>query len=214
MHSRPLAVALAGVIACFGLTSCRTNVGVAARVDGHTISESALDGYLTAEGPDAATLAQAQQSGGSVQPKTLALQFLLGEQVYAAALRSTPGGVPSDSELAKLHDEAAQRLLQAQATGSTLDAEFSQQLVKFGLKASLLKVILRQAELADAYVNREKIGSAQELTSKVAALKIPVTVNPRYGTWQATTLQLDSAPTAGLPSYLRAASASAAPAGQ
>lgn len=201
---RPI-VLLVAALACLGLSACRTNVGVAARVGGHTISESTVESYLTAAGPSAATLAQAKQSGNTIQPKTIAMQFLIVQALYEAALRATKGGVPSDQALAKLHDEAAQRLLQAQIGGDRFDAAIRKQLVALGLSTTMLKVILRQTELADAFINRTHVTSIEQLQAKVAALKIPVSVNPRYGSWKANTQELDTTADAGLPSYLRTA---------
>ena len=68
VRARKLTALAAAVLAVAGLSACRSNVGAAAVVDGHRISESDVHTYLTAQGPTSAGLANA---GSGLVPQSL-----------------------------------------------------------------------------------------------------------------------------------------------
>ena len=218
MKLRIVTAAVAATLAVAGLAGCRTNVGTAASVDGHRITESKVNSYLTANGADPSLAASAKQQGQTISPRSQVLQFLIQEQLFRKTLEKT-GGVPSDAQLAALHDEAASLLLQTQLGGDDLDKALAQGLPRSGVSSKFADTYLRVNELEYAIIKRKQLAQLSELTGLIKKLGIPVSVSPRYGTWSPTNLALDSKATT--PSFLTvqptpgapAAGAAAQPAG-
>lgn len=194
-----LATAAVAALAVGGLAGCRTNVGTAATVGDHKISESDVNTYLTTAGPDASVIANARKAGQDVAPKTEVLQFLVQEQLFTRTLAST-GGVPGPGQLSSSHDAAAQLLLQTQLAGAKLDEALAQGLSRTGLRKSFAQIYLRVQELEYALIKRKKLSQFSALVALVGKANISVSVSPRYGKWDPSSLQLDRK--GGIPGYL------------
>jgi hypothetical protein len=198
---RPLAAAAVLTAAALLLTSCRTNAGTAATVDGHRITESSVNGYVIPAGPTSAVVAQAAQNGTTIAPKSIIVQFLVLQQLFRATLAGN-GGVPNAGTLSASHDKAI-ALLQsnAGASGSAFDREISTELVQSGISDKLRPVYIEIQELEYTLVERLKLSSPADVVATIAKQKLTVRVNPRYGKWSPSQLALDQA--GSVPSYLK-----------
>lgn len=194
---RIAATVLAAALAAAGLAGCRTNVGVAARVDGHRISESDVNQYLRPQGV-ASDVAAASQ-GRPVSPRSIVLLWLIREQVFRQSLDRLKVNV-TDGELAAQHDRAGSLLLGAQLSGSDLDSRIAQRLVRTGIKASFRDRLLRAEELEILLVEKRKIATEAQLAAAVRPTATRVSVSPRYGAWDSAGLQLGQDPV--LPSFV------------
>jgi hypothetical protein len=198
-----LSAVTAAVLAAAGLSACRSNVGAAAVVENTRISESDVQSYLTSTGPTQAALDRAKQAGQTLVPRSLAANTLIQQDVFEHALARTPGGVPSADALNALHDKAASTLLGTTETGAVLDTDIASSLQAEGLQAKFLPLFIRQVELEYALIERVKATTAAELSKAIADQHVNVSVNPRYGAWDASTFQLSTTPNAGLPDFLQ-----------
>jgi len=196
VRRRILTAALAATLAVAGLAGCQSNVGVAARVDGHRITESSVNNYLESSGVDKTLASQASAQGQQISaPRSQVLQTLIQEQVFRKAL-AEQGVHPSASDLANVHDQAAASVMQTQLTGSALDTALDKRLPAFGIKSSFRPTLLRTQQLE--YLFLKKVGDqAQAALTKA---DIPVSVSPRYGAWDPKTLSLGTE--AVLPSFV------------
>ena len=212
------------VLAAATLTACRTNVGVAARVDGHTISDTDVSNYLAEGGSLNSQLAA--ESAIPLAPRSVVLDILVRERAYADAL-ARDGGLPSAAALKSIHDIAVEPILltpilgasvtqQNQVTGAQLDSVLSTIYVKgIGLKPSIVTKAITMAEYEGALViKHDSVSpSTAEAPGLLKKLGITVSVSPRYGKWDATTATIDS--TGGQPSFIKLQpTPSAAPSGQ
>lgn len=212
MRVRQLGAAGLAVLAVAGLSSCRSNVGAAAVVNGHRISESDVHTYVTAQGVDPALKAQADQAGQSLVPKSIALNALVQSQVYALVLTRTQGGLPSDADLRAARDLAAQTLSGGQITnGVDLSKAVAAQLTKESLNARLLPVVLRSIDLEFALINRVKAASSADIAKAVTAQHIKVSVNPAFGRWSAADVSVLPPSGSELPNFLTLQSPPVAP---
>jgi hypothetical protein len=209
------AVGLSAVtaLAMGGLTGCDSKVGQAAIVDGHRISESDLGKYVSPQGPVPSVLAAAAKAGQSVYPKTEVVQILIQQKLFERTLDKN-GGVPSEGELASLHDQAAATFLGTQLTGAALDSYLKGAQGNYGYAAKYAHALLRTVELEAALAVKIKAQSITDVAAAVNKLKLKVQVNPRYGKWVAKSLTLDG-PDSTIPDFLKldgvSTSASAAP---
>ncbi|MFN2518989.1 MAG: hypothetical protein ABR604_08120 [Jatrophihabitantaceae bacterium] len=196
-----LATAALMAVAAGGLTACETKVGQAAIVDGHRISETDLGSYISPAGPSPSVLAAAAQAGRGVYPKSQVVQILVQQQLFESVLARN-GGVPSNGELASLHDQAAATFLGTQLTGAKLDAYITSAQGAYGYAAKYAKALLRTIELEAALVVKLKARSLSDLVAAVATLHLTVQVNPRYGKWDPKTLALGG-PETTIPDFLK-----------
>lgn len=212
MRLRQLGAAGLAVLAVVGLTSCRSNIGTAAVVAGHRISESDVHSYLTPQGADPSLVAQADQNGQALVPKSVALNALVQAKVYEVVLAHTQGGVPSDGDLRAARDAAAQTLSGGQITsGADLEKAISAQLSKEGLNAKLLPVVLRSIDLEFALISRVHAASSSDIAKAVNAQHIKVSVNPAYGHWSASDVSVLPPSGTDLPNFLTLQTPSSAP---
>jgi hypothetical protein len=201
--------ALAGLaFAVGGLTACDSKVGQAAIVGGHKISESDLGGYVTPAGPSPSVLAAASAAHQHVYPKTEVVQLLVQQQIFERVL-AKHGGVPSEGELAKLHDQAASTFLGTQLTGAQLDSYLAKQQGSYGYSSKYAHLLLRTVELEGALAVKLQAKALSDLTSAIDKQHITVQVNPRYGKWAPSTLSLGS-PDSNVPNFLKLQGASSA----
>ena len=195
---RVLIAAVLAVLASAGLTACRTQAGVAATVDGHRISESTVNSYITANAQ--AVQAQAQSGTTLMAPRTYVVQTLITNQLFAKILRGLTNNQPIDE-----HQLSAK-------INSVLAGDSASHFVSkhglVGYSAAFALLALRDSVLIDAITTLANNGA--NINGVLASLKFPVSVNPRYGAWNAKTFSMNTDPGAGLPSVLRVPSGGAA----
>lgn len=204
---RTLAAAVAVIVSLAGLTACRTNVGDAAAVGGRAIPVSQVDRYTLPGGPDAATKARAKQAGSDLSPKAQVLQVLVQEQVFERTLKAK-SAVPTEAQLASLHDRAAGQLLQTSLTGAKFDNALRKGLTQNGVRPSFRSHFLRMLELEVALIVASRATSLAQLAATVARYGGKVSVNPRYGAWDPANLALSANPNSGVPGFVQLQGAS------
>lgn len=212
MRLRRLSAAAAAVVATAALAGCHTNVGVAATVGNHRITESEVNDYLTPKGVDPSVAANARSQGQTVSPRTQVLQYLIQEQVFEQTLASF-GSVPSAGRLAATHDDAASTLLQTQLAGAALDKAVRTGLPTSGISASFTSTFLRVQELEYAIITAKRLQQLPQLIALIRKAHVHVSVSARYGTWDPAHLALNA--TVPVPTYLKIqpGAAGATPAG-
>ena len=170
--ARVVALACA-VLAVVTLTACQSKSGAAAVVDGQRISESDVADLVSANAPNA------------TQSRQFALVYLVKEKLYGAIL-TRRGGIPSNATLTGYHDEAVSQILSSQlGTGAAADGLISKVLVTRGISTKLTPVIVRSVELEWAlFQNLKVVGTG--FFAAVAKFKVPVSISPRYGSWDPT----------------------------
>ena len=90
-------------------------------MNGERISESTVSKYVKHEGADPSLAAQAAQQGQELPaPKALVLQTLVQASLYENTLAKNTA-VPTDGQLAAVHDAAVQQQFSASGTGHALD---------------------------------------------------------------------------------------------
>jgi hypothetical protein len=194
---RMLTVAAVAALAVAGLGACRTNVGAAATIDGHRISESDVAKYLTSK---AEGVPQQDANGGNttIPARSWVLRTLLNERLYGKLLAASPNGTPAAGEIA----DAKEQLLQ----GSSEDT-VAKQYADHGYQRAFGAVYLRAAALEQ--ILRTEIQNGLDVTRILDKLKLSIHVNPRYGQWNSKTYELSTAPGAGLPDFLKLTSGTA-----
>jgi hypothetical protein len=186
------------------LTSCRTNVGAAADVNGQRISESTVNKYVTQEGADPSVAAQAEAQGQPLpSAKAIVLQTLVQERLYEQAL-AVNGGIPTSAQLTAVHDPAVQQEFGLTGTGKTLDRQAGKSLGTIGIAPSFGAVVVRYSELFYILVrDRLKVQTQQQFNAAIRKAGAHVSINPRYGTWNAGKQTINESSSAGMPDYLR-----------
>lgn len=181
-----LVVVPLALMAALSLSGCDTKVGTAAVVNGHKISESTLNSYLT----DSTQLIGDPASG--TPPRNFVLNLLVFNELAPEILSHTPGGPVKDKEL----QEATLPALQ----GGTED-DLRQLIQQVGLKQSFEPVYLNY--LRYRTVLRTRISTAAELDDAIKASHIAVSVNPRYGTWDTENRAVRQLASSQLPSNVK-----------
>jgi hypothetical protein len=192
---RALTAVAASVLAVTGLSACRSNIGTAAVVAGHRISETDVRKYLAPAGPPAAAVAQAAQSGVTITPKSLALTILVQARVFEMTLAATSGGVPSAAALRAAHTAAAQALTGQSMTGTQFDTLVGSTLADEGLQPSILTTYLHALDLEYALIVRTSATQVSDLGNAVTKQHIVVSINPAYGTWDITKVTVSATQT-------------------
>jgi hypothetical protein len=185
-----LSVVAVAALAAAGLSACRSNVGVAAVIDGHRVTESDVADYLTADAKPVQLNAQ-QGAPQSVAPRVYVLNTLIDDQLFAKLLAATPSGMPGAADIAQVTQQSLQGHGVAEvATQNGLGgftSEFQQRWVRVQVLGQIINSEVQQG---------------LDVRAIVAKLHFPVRVNPRYGEWSAANFQLSTAPDAGLPDFL------------
>lgn len=188
MRVRYLGAAAAAVLALGGLAGCKTNVGQAAVIDGHRISESDISKYITPKAQP--VVEQDQSTGRSIQfsPRTWVLNTLINQQLGFQLLAAIPAvsSITSAQLDSQLHNDLAGRTATQVAEKTGLH----------GFTEDFYKIYLRVKELI-LVVQQQPQSAVQQAFGK---LHFSVSVSPRYGSWDGTNLILS--PGAKLPSYL------------
>ena len=189
---RTAAVVASAALAVAGLSACNTKVGLAAVVGGHRISDAEVQKYLTRQ----AVPFQVPSQGGApvdIVPRSFVLQTLIEDRLFAAALVDT-GGTPSSKDMATEL---------AQVTQGQTPTQVAQGFTKYGFTASFAQVVVHRSALEQILATR--VGATSDFTpllAEVAKLNIPVSVNARYGSWDARSLGVQTGPSAGVPDFV------------
>ena len=190
---RAVAATAALVVGVSGLTACRTNVGNAATIDGHRVSESDINDYVT----DAAKPIKSSDGSQSISPKPFVIDILIQQRLYRKLLVASPSGAPSTGQLSTLR----RQYLAGSTTKATVE-----KLGATGYTAAFNSTIV-DVQVMGTLLNQEQ-SNGVDVSGIVRKTKFPVKVNPRYGTWDSKTLRFDAGATSGLPGYLKLQSAS------
>lgn len=207
MRLRRVGACVVVVLALAGLSACRTKAGAAAFVDGHRISEGDVTKYLE---PGYTPPAATSNSQAPQPPRALALNTIIEARLMTALLQRSLGGVPADSDLASLHDEALSVQVGIQATGSQADAQLLSVLTKAGMKPSFASVLTRDIELKQVVIDKIQAQQQSDIGAAVKKLGIPVSISGRYGTWSIADAGIVASTP---PDFLKLDSATPAPAG-
>ena len=193
---RAVASAAAFVLAVCGLSACRTNVGTAATINGHRVSENAVDDYIT----QAAQPIKSSDGSASIAPKPFVVDILIERSVYPKILSAAGLASPTAGQLTTLR----RQYLAGASTKSAVE-----KLGAVGYSAKMNTTIV------DVQVYRTLLTDAQQrgtdFTKVVGSLKFPVSVNPRYGTWDSKKLSFSADPSSGLPGFLTLQTSAAQP---
>ena len=184
---RALALLPALVVAGLALTGCDSKVGAAAVVDGAKISESDVSSQVAKDAKDVS------------QARGFVLNYLIRQQVLTSAL-DAHGGVPDDRTLDKYHDSAVSGLLGQQLSGSDGDKALGQAVAQFGAKPGFAPVVLQGMELEFVLADKLDVSTEADLVSKIGEQNVHVSVNPRYGGWDASQLGVTGFSTKQVPS--------------
>jgi hypothetical protein len=160
------AFALVGVLL---LSGCNEKAGAAAFAADDRISVDSLSQYVATSDAAKATTVRSE-----------ALRYLIRTSLFEELLRRH-GGVPSDSELSGLHDQALPDALKnANLTGSAADRAFADALAPNGYAPSFVPLYLRSQELA------LELGTRKVKSDELCRLR--VSLNPRFGAWDWSTV--------------------------
>ena len=184
---RVVAAAAALVVGVSGLTACRTNVGNAATIDGQRVSESDVNDYVTGS----AQPIKSSDGSDSIAPKPFVIDILIQKGLYRKLLAASPSGAPSTGQLTTLRRQFL--------AGSTAKAKV-ETLGAVGYSTAFDSTVV-DVQVLGTLLNQEQ-SSGVDVSAIAAKTKYPVTVNPRYGTWDAKTLRFDAGTTSGVPAFL------------
>lgn len=201
MRVRTLGAAAAVTLALTGLAGCKTNVGTAAVIDGHRVTESDVNRYLTANSQPVTQ--QDPATGGTVQisPRSFVVSELINEQLGFKILQA----IPSVSDLTPTQLESQ---LQNDLAGKTV-TQVAEQLGLHGYTTAFYHIILRIQEISGVLRNAQANGV--DVSAVFGKIVFPVSVSPRYGRWNSKELRFSSGAT--VPGYLDVQPGAAAPQG-
>lgn len=194
MRVRWLAAAALCALGVLTLAGCDSKIGTAAVVNGSKISESDVSRYLD---PATADVSRARD---------LALEYQIRQKLFTVALQRK-NGVPSDADLAKYHDSAVSNLLGQQVSGARADQLLQTTLPGLGLKPSFAGLLTRAFELELSYASATNATQETTVIADLAKQHIPVSVNPRYGSWDTSTFAFAGLGRKQLPSVVTLGSA-------
>jgi hypothetical protein len=184
-RARSLAVLPVLALSCLSLVACDSKAGTAAVVDGHRITEKELSRYV----PGNAQPIPAGQ-GASTPAKNFVLQFLVRNEVFPMLLAAAGSPVT----------EAQLEATKAAALEGTTERELTQQIVASGLSDRFEPVVLRNRQLLA--VLRSKLTTDKQINDALAKVKDKVSISPRYGSWDPTSLSVTNLGKKQLPSVL------------
>ena len=172
---RFLCVVLVVAGAAAGLSACSTKVGAAAVVGGQRIPEAQVTKQILST------------STAGASSRLTVVAFLVQARLYEQADQKL-GVRVSDSELRAAQAPAAATFIGGNGqivAGQAGVAVLAKLLPTIGVAGSFAGSMLRTAELEYLTVSRLKITTQAALTARLASLHIPVSVSPRYGSWDA-----------------------------
>ena len=189
MRIRWLAAAVLCALGAFTLAGCDSKIGTAAVVNGSKISESDVSRYLDPAAEDAS------------QARDLALAYQIRAKLFTVALQKK-NALPSDAELAKQHDTAISLLLGQQVSGAQADQQLQATMAQHGLKPSFAGPLTHAFELELAYAKATNAQQETTVVTDLAKQHIPVSVNPRYGSWDTANFAFTGLGSKQLPSVV------------
>ncbi|UQX89379.1 hypothetical protein M6D93_05080 [Jatrophihabitans telluris] len=172
------------VMAGAGLSACDTKVGTAAVINGHKITESDLNSYLTS------SVQPVPGNNGSVPARFFALSILVNREI-GPNLVAAAGEKPTPAQEAQ-----ARKAISDSATTNGIEGQLS----KLGFAPKFYQAYLD--EQTQVSLLGAKVTSAQQLAGVVKKAGLNVSVNPRYGGWDARTLSLTEVGKKQLPNAL------------
>lgn len=187
MKIRWLAIVGMCTLGALTVSGCQSNIGTAAVVDGSKISESDVNRYV-----DPAT-AEAGQA------RNLSLQYQIREKLFTVAL-DRKNAIPSDQQLQAQHDLAVSNLIGQQVSGAQGDKALRDLMSQNGLKQSFADVLTHAFELELYYAKQTDAQQEQVVEKDLAGQHIPVSVNPRYGSWDTSKFAFTGLSSRQLPS--------------
>ncbi len=172
--------AVAAVLcAVVGLSACNSKIGAAAVVGGHTITETTVSHLVNVNSKPFTP------SGGSTEivPKAYVLQTLIQNQIFTAEL-----------DKAGIHPTAAQlqTALDTVLNGGTV-ADLTKQLTGYGFTDSFGAIYSKSQAMLQILSDKATSDAAFNTQATDFFKNYPVNVNPRYGTWVATSLSIGAA---------------------
>ncbi|HEY7049784.1 MAG TPA: hypothetical protein VH373_21385 [Jatrophihabitantaceae bacterium] len=178
MRVRLVGTGVIAALALAGLSACSsTHAGAAAFVGGDRIAEGDVSQYVV-PGFTVPT-----DSSNQEPPRVFALDSMVRTRLMTQLLDKSLGGVPSDAELASLHDQALATAFNIQGTGAEADATVRQVLDQHGVKQSFAPTFVKDAELLLAVIAKTNAQQLSDISNAVKKADIPVSVNARYGAW-------------------------------
>jgi hypothetical protein len=141
----------------------------------------------------------------TTDPTRSVIDALILNELFVAALKASPSGLPSASALATAQAQVLS------STGAT-EAQVRQEFASEGYSSSYYELAVGvQARLTILETELKDTGNDAEVLAAILKLKIPVRVSPRYGTWTASTLRLSGGP--AIPDFLTLQSSATAATG-
>ena len=176
-------------VGALALTGCDTKIGTAAVVNGSKISDSDVSRYVTSGGDNAG------------RARNLVLEYQIRQKLFTDALRRK-NAVPSDAQLNQLHDLAISNLIGQQVSGGQADQVLRQSMAQNGLSEDFAGVLTRSFETELAYARAINASQEGAVVTDLAKQNIPVSVNPRYGSWDTKTFTFTGLGSKQLPSVV------------
>lgn len=196
----PFAALAALALAVAALTGCQSNVGAAAHVDSRTISAAAVDDQLATLSAD--DLAKLGKDGATmtILGRNVVVTWLVRDALFERVW-DLRGGQPSKAQMDAVHDRAIQFLFNSTTaeTGVAGDEAVRTALGGVGVKGDFGATMVRAASLELVLADAINSSTEADVVKLVDDSGVSVRINPRYGSWDASTLSLGATK---LPSYL------------
>jgi hypothetical protein len=187
---RYLGAALAAVLALTGLAGCKTNIGTAAVIDGHRVTESDVSHYLTADAQPVVQQDPNTRATTRVSPRSFVVSWLINAQLY----RKVMSVIPSVSNVTEAQLDSQ---LQDDLAGESV-THFAESHGLHGFTDAFYQVVLHTQEVIVVLQNARSNGV--DVGAAFNKLNFPVSVSPRYGSWDGKQFLFTSG--AALPGYL------------
>lgn len=206
MRLRALAVTTALALAATGLSACTSKIGLAAAVGSSHLSLKTVDSYVQSN-----AVPYADQQGGQVIPRQNVVGTWVVDQLLQRAIVARQG-----KPLTKAQEAEAVNVIRT-ATGGDPVTVFAKSNAARGYTRAFSQLEVNQFEhlIALAHLVEPSKTAQQAFTdfqrdqgvnTKVITLltdqKAHVTVNPRFGAWDAKNLGFSAKANAGLPSFV------------
>lgn len=185
--ARLRALALLPVLATAAVTlsACDSKAGYAAEVDGSKISESTINSYLT---PNAQPVTASD--GSSTPARQFVMTIVTRNRVFERLLEVSAGGAPTTKQLAD-----------AKAAALTVsESELQANITKSGFTTKFTDQYVQQLELQQ--IASTRFTAEADLDAALAKAKLSVSVSPRYGVWDMSTLSVGGLAKKDLPDML------------
>lgn len=193
MRLRMLGAAFAAVLAAGSLTACRSNVGLAASVDGHRFSESDVSSYLTPQAQSVRESGANASSTVQVPARSFVVETLIVDRLLKQVTDALPHP-PTAGDLASIRDRGL--------AGSS-PTTFAERAGLHGFTASFDSLWIDTKVLQSALSDAQQADSSIDVAAIAGKLHFPVQVNPRYGSWDAKTFSFSADSNATRPAFLK-----------